>query len=681
MLAMLLLISACSTVSTTTEKPKVIQPVKVVKTPVVKKPEVKTPIVKAPNAKPPLESNEVIGLITSKESSEDTEETIRKLIEIFDQKPWIPSKPKIPVSELFINQAQQHQINKEWGKAYTIWNQLAHASEQPEKSRYYNLAALMLYRNGQIPQLPEYYQSLPENSITGFSVTNQKILLAASYFIDGKTYQSLTTLPDLSLISNKTFLSIAYEVKADGVLNIGKPLESTKILLKRQSLISNEEDLIINFEKTWDAINRISEKNIIKALSKPDTPNFRGWLELSLISRRSNFLPAKMEPWIQQWHLIYSDHSASEFATKLLAQSKDVYINPSKIALMLPLDGKLAKVSKAIQDGFLYAYYQSEEIKPEIEIINTNTDESFNTLYKKAVATGADFIVGPINKKTIANIGIQLRLDVPLLALNYSSEPFATANFFQFGLKPEDEAEQIADIVLVDQKFNAATLTPDTSWGNRLDKAFKTRFERLGGTLHAQAKYPSRKSDYGQAIKEMLNLNRSVSRHKLIQGTLGEKTEFKPRRRQDIDVIFIAANARQARLIKPQLKFHYAQDIQVYATSHITSSKKSADKDRDLNGVLYIDMPWSLKSNQLNEFNEINEQWPALNKTHGRLFALGIDAYRIIPKLKRLQINDKESFQGLTGKLSVDKFGRVHRALLLATYTKGKSHTIGDEIE
>ena len=55
------------------------------------------------------------------------------------------------------------------------------------------------------------------------------------------------------------------------------------------------------------------------------------------------------------------------------------------------------------------------------------------------------------------------------------------------------------------------------------------------------------------------------------------------------------------------------------------------------------------------------------------MFALGIDAYRMIPSLRRLMINPEETALHNTGLLSVDKTGRVKRSLLMATYEKGEA--------
>ena len=400
----------------------------------------------------------------------------------------------------------------------------------------------------------------------------------------------------------------------------------------------------------------------------------RGWLELNLIARRSNMLPVKMEPWINQWYQIYDQHSAGPyFAVNLLEESRSIYIKPARIALMLPFTGRLGKVGEAIQNGFLYAYYQDQDLHPELEIIDASTEPSeFRLQYQQAILNGADFVVGPISKELVDMLQNRENLEVPTLTLNYAKKlPEATLNLYQFGLNPEDEAEQIADIALSEGRNHALTLVPDTAWGARLERAFTERFERLGGRVVGVESYPSKKNDYSVSIKKLLNLTTSNQRHSILQQVIGQPVSFDPRRRQDVDMVFIAANSRQARLIKPQLKFHRAQTLPVYATSHISSSVGNSDDDRDLNGIQFLDMPWMLDNSGNQDHRGISQLWPSSSKRLGRLYALGVDAYRLIPALRRLMINPGESELRNTGQLTVDKNGRVRRSLLLATYDKG----------
>jgi len=111
----------------------------------------------------------------------------------------------------------------------------------------------------------------------------------------------------------------------------------------------------------------------------------------------------------------------------------------------------------------------------------------------------------------------------------------------------------------------------------------------------------------------------------------------------------------------------------VYATSHISSGTGSAADDRDLDDILFVDIPWMLLADTNPDFKQINQLWPESSQRFSRLFALGIDAYRMIPSLRRLMINPDESQAHNTGVLSVDRFGRVRRSLLMATYRDGRA--------
>lgn len=564
--------------------------------------------------------------------------------------------------------------DKSWLDAAQAYQNLAKDSSQPRRSFFYIQTALMFYRAEQYRYIESFFDSLQEDDIQPEYLTNKSVLLAGSYYGIDKIYQSLATLPELEEINDVDFKILALRIRALGLLAIGKPMDSANLRMQISQYLNTIADLEGNHEFIWEALNRISERSVISSLAEPLTVEQRGWLELNLIARRSNMLPAKVEPWINQWYQLYGDHPAGAyFAINLLLESKRIYFKPTRIALMLPFSERLEKVSEAIQNGFLYAYYRDPEQKPDIEVINASTKPSeFLQQYREAIANGADFIVGPINKELISLLQNQPKIDVPTLALNYGDDrEVANLDLYQFGLRPEDEAEQIANFALSEGRHFAITLVPDTEWGARVQRAFSTSFEKLGGRVVGSETYPSRQNDYTPSIKSLLNLVTSDQRHTIIQQVIGQSAKFDPRRRQDVDMVFIAANSRQARLIKPQLKFHRALDLPVYATSHIASSNANPDDDRDLNDILFVDIPWMLDNASNPDFQQITQLWPESSRNFSRLFALGLDAYRLIPSLRRLMINPGESEAFNTGELSVDKSGQVHRALLMATYENG----------
>ncbi len=580
--------------------------------------------------------------------------------------------------------ARQYEERMEWSFAADMYSYLADNSAQPERSAYYQKAALMLYKAKRYDEIEEFYASLSEQDLQGEDLVHRDIVLAGLYFQNGKIYQSLGNLPEIDSIQDPIYKAVALDIRSSGVLAIGKPLESVQLRLQIGQYLESEQDIRQNQDKIWDALNRISEANIIRTLSEQHTQALRGWLELNLIARRSNMLPAKIEPWIKQWYELYPDHEAAlYFAENLLNESRLIYINPTRIALLLPFSDKYKNVAEAIQNGFLYAYYQDPEQKPVLEIVNISDDrEDFYLQYNQAIQNGADFIVGPLDKKLVNELALNEELRIPTLTLNYADDDsIGINNLYQFGLRPEDEAEQIADYALVNAHYHAVTLTPDSNLGDRLRNAFTTRFEALGGLVVDSARYPASKNDYSASIKRLMNLNDSERRHSILQQVTRQKSEFIPRRRQDVDMVFIAGNPRQARLIKPQLKFHHAKDLPVYATSSISSSVSNADADRDLNGIQFVDTPWALDNSNNSDYQNIMQLWPKQNQRYARFFALGLDAYRLIPSLRRLMVNPQENVKLNTGTISVDSNGRVHRELLLATYEKGLARVLKQSVE
>jgi hypothetical protein len=589
--------------------------------------------------------------------------------------PGAGSEILTPTEEDII-QAFEHEVDERWLEAAVLYDRLAQSSVQPERSAFLLKVALMYYKGGLYDEIDPFFDRLNEQDILLQDLPYKETVRAGGYFGEGKIYQSLLALPEIEEIIDYRYKALALNIRSRGVLAIGKPLESAKMRMQISQFLKTPQEIESNNDFIWDALNRITEPAMLRALAKQQTVEVRGWLELNLIARRSNMLPVKMEPWIDQWYQLYGEHAAApNYAINLLQESKRIYIKPTRIALMLPFSGRLEKVADAIQNGFLYAYYQDPDPVADLEIINASSDPAeFNLQYEQAIQNGADFIVGPIDKDLIDLLQQRGELEVPTLTLNYGNDDGkAGLNLYQFGLRPEDEAEQIADYAQAHDKHHAIVLVPDTEWGYRLQRAFTKRFELLGGQVVGNAAYPAKKNDYSTAIKNLLNVTTSNHRKSILQQVIKEQVRFEARRRQDVDMIFIAANPRQARLIKPQLKFHHAQDLPVYATSHISASNGNPDDDRDLNEILFVDIPWMLNSRSSPDHKQVSRLWPDASQRFSRLFALGIDAYRMIPSLRRLMINPTESIAHNTGQLSVDRNGQVKRSLLMATYEKGRT--------
>jgi hypothetical protein len=66
-----------------------------------------------------------------------------------------------------------------------------------------------------------------------------------------------------------------------------------------------------------------------------------------------------------------------------------------------------------------------------------------------------------------------------------------------------------------------------------------------------------------------------------------------------------------------------------------------------------------------------NRYWPA-EKRHGRLHAMGYDAYQLVAELFSARTEPMPGFAGATGQLYLDDDGRVHRRLAWAQFVRGE---------
>ncbi len=289
-------------------------------------------------------------------------------------------------------------------------------------------------------------------------------------------------------------------------------------------------------------------------------------------------------------------------------------------------------------------------------------------------------VIGPLNKKSVSQLARAGELEIPVLALNQvPPEVSQPADLYQFGLTPEDEARQVAERAWLDGYTQAIALTPMGSWGERIYDAFRNRWERLGGTLIEHQAYDTKDNDFSRPIRAMLNIDESYARRKRLQQLLGKKVEFEPRRREDIDFIFLAAKNPKARQIRPQLQFHHASGIPVYTTSHIYTGIASKKNDPDLNGLIFPDIPWILVAGgdePLSRERLMASQPPEQQK-YQRLYAMGIDSFNLLPHLARLETSPQETFDANTGNLYLDELNRVHRQLIWAEMYNGVPKVTG----
>jgi len=333
------------------------------------------------------------------------------------------------------------------------------------------------------------------------------------------------------------------------------------------------------------------------------------------------------------------------------------------IALLLPIAGRAASAAISVRDGFMTAYYQlPANARPRVRIYDTGSQSVADAL-TQATGAGADFIVGPLTREEVTAAADFPGLHVPLLALNFlPAERTPPAQFYQYALSPEDEARLVARRVLEEHHRRGVALVPAGEWGTRVLAAFRQELQAGGGELIGTGQIDSARTDYSAAITEVLRTSDSTARFHRLESILGTKLQFEPRRRNDIEFIFAPAPANLERLLRPQLRFHFAGDLPTYATSDAFEPDVRANED--LEGLMFPDMPWMLGGDLADAVRAATrEAWPNGGPHRGRLFAFGFDAFRLTEALHHVGVSGNISVAGLTGQLSLDAQRHVRREL------------------
>ena len=569
--------------------------------------------------------------------------------------------------------------NGQFSEAAHSFMSMAEQGSGTEKTYYQLRAAAALARADQIPLAKQWLSQTHINPNDTFNqnlarLTQANIALAERRPNEVQVILSEPLDPNMTGIYQAEF----YELRARAYTLSGNRLETARELVQRERYLTDPEAIKQNQKAIWSSLASMTDRALQQLRTAPPPDTLSGWMELVQISKVYQLSPVRLKEQLYIWQGKYPQHPVSEeILTALMERKPEDVAYPDHVALLLPLTGKFSKAGEALRDGFIAAYYTRRPNQNQTIRIYDVAEENTNMqqIYLQAVNDGAQFVVGPLTKEGIQQINNLDELPVPTLALNYlPEEDTVRSNLYQFGLSPEEEARQVAERTWLDGHVNAAVLVPSGPWGERIYESFKQRWELMGGHIVEMQTYENNRTDFSQPIQMLLNIDDSVRRDRRVSNTIKREVKFTSRRRQDIDFIFIAAYPRQARQIRPQLKFYHAADVPVYATSHVYTGILNQERDRDMDGLAFGDMPWVLAESTAHRGlrSEIESQISDAGNALQRLYALGIDAFDIIGALQTLRTYPYERFDGETGSLSLDNQLRVRRQLTWVKFRSGR---------
>ncbi len=464
-------------------------------------------------------------------------------------------------------------------------------------------------------------------------------------------------------------------LRADAYFQKNEPVRAIELYRQRENWLDDNMSVRQNRRRLWAGL-KVSDTQVLRDAAEISyDAEIQGWLALGSLANSTGEQGIGWSNGVVQWQETYRDHPAIGILDEMDLPDAGTLEFPRQIALLLPLSGNNAAAGNAIRNGFLGAYFSATaglEEAQQVLLYDINVSGSALAAYESAVREGAEFVVGPLLRRSVSELAAERLLPVPVLALNYVPENvLAPPGFYQFALAPEDEARSAATRTINDDLKRGVALVPDNDWGRRVLASFTNEFEAAGGQLLDYRSYQPTVQDFSFEIQELMALSQSVQRYQRLRGNIGGPLQFDPRRRQDIDFVFLAADAKAGRLIKSHLKFHYSGDLPVYSTSFIYSM--DGRSNTDLDGVMFAETPWVVRPPAwIADFPELyGEFWPA-EKRLTRLHAMGYDAYHLVGGLFPSRSGSMDEIIGATGTLYLEADGRVHRRMAWARFERGR---------
>ena len=401
----------------------------------------------------------------------------------------------------------------------------------------------------------------------------------------------------------------------------------------------------------------------------------RGWIDLARLYGRAGWELEALRQELDTWAIEHPAHRANPIA-KSLRPEACALAQPSQVALLLPMTSSFSKAASAFHEGVMYLHERERPTaRPIITLYDFGEDlEAVGAVYKEAIDAGADLVIGPLGRDAASKLVVESKLPVPTILLgpeDVSSKP----NAFFVDLSRRSEAQSLVTHARSRGLTRALVLySPIRAHKAAANTAIKA-WQQQGGIIADTAVLDPKLSDYSAIISRLLRLTGSQQRAGVLQSVLTDALPVTvlPRIRQDLDVIFLFTDQSTARLLKPQIDFHHAGKLPIYSQNTVFGGMSDLVNDLDLEGVLFSDMPWLVR--RTGRFERSVENVSAITRYQGlaidRLFALGMDAYRLGCHIPKRRNRPYWQYAGASGTLSIGIDGRIKRRPDWATFRDG----------
>lgn len=377
--------------------------------------------------------------------------------------------------------------------------------------------------------------------------------------------------------------------------------------------------------------------------------------------------PAPAKPAVVEVPLVPAEPAVTQALEPLPPLDlQNIPVDPNAvahIALLLPLkDPRFNELAQAVSDGFMAAASLNPQGLPVRIYSDFDENHSVVDAYRSAVTQGALAVVGPLTRDGVSALAAEQVIPVPTLALN-TVDVHPANNLFYFGLPADDEARTIAMLAAMKGFHDAVVISNGSGLSQRLQFAFEEAWSKLGLHVSREIEF---KGDTTELHHGFTIPNPAFA--KIPKDSKDPKdaaiSEFLP---IPDTMVFLATGNKDARMIRPYLPGR----MPIYATSQVLSNNEDTLTNYDLNGIRFVDMPWLLQPDHpaVTAYPHPGTPLPAVQE---RLYALGIDSYRLVQLMLAHSLNANLPLNGVVGQIELNG-QTLQRTAVAGVFSQGRA--------
>lgn len=295
------------------------------------------------------------------------------------------------------------------------------------------------------------------------------------------------------------------------------------------------------------------------------------------------------------------------------------------VAVLLPLkSAAFGKLAEAVKRGISAAAFagDTEMNLPLVTYPTGDAPKEVLEAYDRALRAGARFVIGPLTKSAVQAVAASDGVTVPTLALSVPDGEVLPDRMYAVGLQIEMEARQVARVAQSQGRRRAVVIGNDSALGKRMAQAFADEWTRSGRLIVDQFPFAT-----------------DAVRVKRMRDSFASN---------NVDAVFLALDGTRARQLRPYLP----KTLPLYGTSQINTAEGSVLGQHDLNGVVFVDMPWMVLPDHPAVLAYPRQVGMFATFDQERFYALGIDAWRLSQALLETSFSQLAPLDGVTGLIS-----------------------------